>query len=361
MSSFAEIGQVLVLSRTDRHSCSSHPAVQHECTISFPHTSDMAKNRTVVFSGGFLGLYCLVVIFRGAVAAPGTPGAFKDIFIGRCEDYKAGGINKLADLEELRSKNCTELWELFSKAWVGKEPCDVVADDYKDFVDKAAITVPKDMANFWDGWDIYDTVRSYSREGQRSWTLDFTLIGYLINGFYFCGDVENGINTDSCPGEGECGFGIGSNDAFWAEASTYFSTSAEGLSRVFFNSSRPGGPFQMEESFFTVYELYNLTPDKITRMDIYVLTDVKQVPEHDCESDSINNLKAILDNKTIPYNCWDNPRDVFHQLCIDYDDHEDCTFLTDNSDINKPTLLTITLLALSVLMYTIDGTSLHHL
>ncbi|PIK46627.1 putative ADP-ribosyl cyclase isoform X1 [Apostichopus japonicus] len=317
----------------------------------------MSKTSSEAGSLVVVACCCLVLFIVGAGAAPGTPSAFRDIFIGRCEDYKLGGINKLADLSELSSKNCSELWELFSVAWLGKEPCDVEPNDYKDFVESASITIPKDMSNFWDGWDIYDTVRSYSREGQRTWTLDYTLIGYLINGFYFCGDGKGGVNTESCPDDGECGFAVGAVDAFWAEASKHFSISAEGLSRVFFNSSRPGGPFQTEESFFSEFELCNLTPEKISLMDIYVLTDVRQSPQHDCDSVSINNLKSILDSKSIPYNCWDNPRDVFHQLCIDYDDHEDCTFLNDDGAVHKQSFFLITCIAFIVLQFTTKDTS----
>lgn len=295
----------------------------------------------------FLVAVISLFLIDKVTSVPGTPRAIREIFIGRCEDYKTGAINKLADTAELSSKNCTELWELFSKAWVGRHACDPVASDYKEFVDAAAITIPKDSVNFWDGWDIYDTVRAYSREGQRSWTLDYTFIGYLINGYYFCGsETGDGINYDECPDDGGCGFGNGAADAFWAQASIHFSTAATGRGRVFFNSSRPGGAFQDEESFFAQYELANLTPEKISRMDIYVLSDVKQTPGEDCESESIQKLKTALKDKSIDYICLDNPSEVFHQLCIDYDDHEDCTFLSDGSTITKPAILFSTVVAM---------------
>lgn len=79
-------------------------------------------------------------------------------------------------------------------------------------------------------------MRAYSREGQRSWTLDYTFIGYLINGYYFCGSTAgDGISYDECPDDGACGFGIGAVDAFWAQASMHVSVyhKHKGVSRDF--------------------------------------------------------------------------------------------------------------------------------
>lgn len=62
----------------------------------------MSKKSSEAGSLVVVACCCLVLFLVGAGAAPGTPSAFRDIFIGRCEDYKLGGINKLADLSELR-------------------------------------------------------------------------------------------------------------------------------------------------------------------------------------------------------------------------------------------------------------------
>ena len=84
------------------------------------------------------------------------------------------------------------------------------------------------QAVYWDGFDVYSDVRSYVNDGHRGLTLEFTLVGYIMNGYlYFCGQTEYpGIKYDSCPQKGDCGgdFPEGSIDAFWAAASVYVSS-----------------------------------------------------------------------------------------------------------------------------------------
>ncbi|XP_071496914.1 ADP-ribosyl cyclase/cyclic ADP-ribose hydrolase 2-like [Diadema antillarum] len=209
--------------------------------------------------------------------ANGTDPDLRDIFLGRCADFKSLKVNPTADHAELKGKNCSHLWQLFSSSFMYREACDVDETMYQEFVEAATVTVPVDKATYWDGWDIYSTVRSYANEGKRSWTLEYSLVGYLINNLIFCGQEDPpGIRYDSCPTIEECGFAKGSANAFWAMASTYFGKQAKGQVRVFLNSNREGGAFQINESYFAQYELVNMPAAEVDAVNIYLVTDLEK-------------------------------------------------------------------------------------
>ncbi|XP_070539363.1 ADP-ribosyl cyclase/cyclic ADP-ribose hydrolase-like [Ptychodera flava] len=296
----------------------------------------------------FLVSVCCVSLCASFFTGEGTPPEIKDIVIGRCEDFKKGYVNPLVDTETLKDRNCTELWELFYKTFAYREPCDVIMDDYDEFITAAGHDFRADSALFWDGWDIYDTITEYAFRGRRSTVLDTTLPGYMINYLFFCGSTTDpsGMNMTVCPGEGECGFGLGSIDAFWASASTYFAENARGISRIFMNSNRPGGAFHLDDSFFTEFELKTITKEAVSFFQITLITMLEEDPGDTCSSDSIMELKRILDEKEIPYDCDENPRDVLHMLCIDNFKHEDCVGLSTST--GQPITATVTLRALSL-------------
>nr|XP_054771533.1 ADP-ribosyl cyclase/cyclic ADP-ribose hydrolase-like [Lytechinus pictus] len=260
----------------------------------------------------------------------GTDPDLREIFIGRCADFKAGKVNPTVDLNELRMKNCTKLWELFSSTFKYREACDVNQTMYEEFVNAAAITIPANKSNFWDGWGIYDTVHAYAKEGRRAWSLEYTLVGYLINNLKFCGQKnETGFRYDSCPGMDECGFATGCADAFWAEASVYFAKQAKGHVRVLFDSNREGGAFQNENSYFAQFELINMRPEAVDNVNIYLITMVDQETGDNCSSSSIQQLTTILTQRGISYTCHDQPRDVLHLLCTDEIASEECLLQKD--------------------------------
>eukprot|EP00057_Strongylocentrotus_purpuratus_P027784 XP_011682258.1 PREDICTED: ADP-ribosyl cyclase isoform X1 [Strongylocentrotus purpuratus] len=260
----------------------------------------------------------------------GTDIDLREIFIGRCADFKAGRVNPTVDLNELRMKNCTHLWNLFHSTFKYREACNVTRPMYKEFVAEATITIPHNKSAFWDGWTIYDTVHSYAKEGRRSWSLEYTLMGYLINNLKFCGqEAEPGLRYDSCPGPDECGFAKGCADAFWAEASINFAKQAKGQVRVFFDSNREGGAFHNNNSYFAQYELINMDPDAVENVNIYLVTELETNSGDNCTSPSIQELISILKEKNIRYTCYEQPRDVLHLLCIDGNESDECILQKD--------------------------------
>ncbi|XP_070539233.1 ADP-ribosyl cyclase/cyclic ADP-ribose hydrolase-like [Ptychodera flava] len=229
----------------------------------------------------------------------------------------------------IRDKNCTELWGLFHNSFAYRDPCDVSVDQFEEFMIAVSHDHPVDSTLFWDGWDVYSAVRQYGFQGRRKTDLDITLPGYMITSLSFCGSKTDpsGMNMSVCPAAGECAFGIGSLEAFWAKASYNFAEHARGTAGVFFNSNRPGGSFYLNNSFFTEFELKTLTKEDVSRFEITLITFLNEKPGDTCSSDNIQQLKQILVSKEIPHTCHENPREVLHMLCIDDVDNENCVGL----------------------------------
>ncbi|XP_038049946.1 ADP-ribosyl cyclase/cyclic ADP-ribose hydrolase-like [Patiria miniata] len=275
-------------------------------------------------------IVAITVKFRVSAEFTGPPGTDRDleaIFKGRCAEYRTGRVNPHVQAAELKTKNCTLLWELFYNAFVYRDACNVTMEDYKEFVEEAAVEIPANRAVYWDGWDVYPVARSYANEARRASTLEFMMMGYMINGLVFCGQTEDpGINYEVCPGTDECDFAKGSVDAFWAAASIYFGSNGNGNVKFMVNSNRPGGAFQLENSYFAEFELKNMNSSKVSRVDIYIVTLIGEEPGDNCDSQSIKTLKSKLTERGINYRCVDQPDEVLHILCADNPTTDACAF-----------------------------------
>ncbi|XP_071949920.1 ADP-ribosyl cyclase/cyclic ADP-ribose hydrolase-like [Antedon mediterranea] len=274
-------------------------------------------------------LICFKIAAAVNLTGKGTVPNLREIIIGRCIEYQTGLVvqNDNMDLEELGSKNCTRIWEHFRDSFAYRHPCDVSMEDYDEFLEASKTKIPKNMATYWDGWDIYTIVTNYANKGQRSVTLETTLPGYLGNGISFCGSPENdGLGYEKCAAEGDCGFGKGALEAFWSKLSTYFGSEGEGNVKVFFNSNREHGSFQEYNSFFYHFEVLYLNSTRVNHMDIFVVTELNQTRGDTCESPSLIRLGELLDERHISHSCYEQPEAVMHVLCADEPDHADCQF-----------------------------------
>ncbi|XP_072035004.1 ADP-ribosyl cyclase/cyclic ADP-ribose hydrolase-like [Amphiura filiformis] len=257
----------------------------------------------------------------------GTTSGIKDIFLGRCAEVKSGLVNPQLNQQELRSKNCTHLWELFYNAFTNTYPCNVTSEAFDEFVEEASVSTPPNKTLLWDGWEMYDTVRAYANEAKRRVPLSYLFTGYLINLLIFCGQEDSpGFNYDVCPDWEECGVGVGPMDGFWAAASRQFGRHANGDIKLLLNSNRPGGSFHTANSYLAEFELPNLDPNKVTRLDIYLVTFLGETPGDTCESGTIPELRRRLSNKGIHYECIEQPREILHLLCADNVEYEECQF-----------------------------------
>ncbi|XP_072035003.1 ADP-ribosyl cyclase/cyclic ADP-ribose hydrolase-like [Amphiura filiformis] len=285
----------------------------------------------------------------------GTTSGIKEIFLGRCAEVKSGLVNPQLNRQELRSKNCSHLWELFYNAFANTYPCNVTSKAFDVFVEEASVSTPPNKALFWDGWDIFDTVRAYANEAKRAVPLEFLITGYLINQLTFCGQEDSlGFNYDACPDWGECGFGVGPMDGFWAAASRQFGTNANGNIKLMLYSNTAGGSFRTQNSYFTEFELPNLDPNKVTRLDIYLVTFFGETPGDTCATGTIPELERRLSNKGINYECIEQPRDIVHLLCADNIEDNNCLLNSLSSTFPEPVIA----IAISIVMQLLLSQSL---
>ncbi|XP_022088137.1 ADP-ribosyl cyclase/cyclic ADP-ribose hydrolase-like isoform X2 [Acanthaster planci] len=262
---------------------------------------------------------------RAEFTGPGTDRDLETMFKGRCAEYLTGRVNPHVNVTQLSTKNCTLLWELFYNAFVYRDPCNVTVESFSELIKQATVEIPVDRAVYWDDWDVYAVTRSYADEARRASTLEFMLVGFIMNGLVFCGQTEDpGINYEVCPGANECGFAVGAMDGFWGAASKYFGSNGRGNVKFIINSQPTGGAFQRENSYFAEFELANMNPSEITRMDIYLVTFISEEQGDTCESQSIQTLKAMIMQKDINYRCVDQPNDVLHILCADNPQADEC-------------------------------------
>ena len=68
---------------------------------------------------------------------------------------------------------------------------------------------------FWSG--TYGLAQEYAAQGRRGFTLESTMIGYILNDVTWCGTTSSpGINFESCPAFASCPDHVMAS--FWAKA-----------------------------------------------------------------------------------------------------------------------------------------------
>ncbi|XP_013385053.1 ADP-ribosyl cyclase/cyclic ADP-ribose hydrolase-like [Lingula anatina] len=160
----------------------------------------------------------LCLVSQPTAASAGTNRHIREIFIGQCW-YYTEYIGQ--SLSENVQKNCTDLWEKFSHAWMYKDPCNVTVADYEPFVNAATVPgeVPTNKAVFWEA--AYTLAHDYSGRRRRYVASADILTGYLGNHvFSWCGQEEEpGINYDHCPLEEDCPMFQGQYGGMWTAVS----------------------------------------------------------------------------------------------------------------------------------------------
>lgn len=100
----------------------------------------------------------------------GTTPSLKAIFLGRCAQYQELNVaNRLPSLFE--NVNCSEMWELFTKAFKNKTQCvsNITEQSYEDYFSKLNSSrklVNKVFAWFYDLYAFY-FILPYSEQTWR--------------------------------------------------------------------------------------------------------------------------------------------------------------------------------------------------
>ncbi|KAM3672024.1 ADP-ribosyl cyclase/cyclic ADP-ribose hydrolase 1-like [Melozone crissalis] len=253
----------------------------------------------------------------------GTTKNLQEVIVGRCYNYIT------AQHPELGDKDCLKIWESLKDAFIYKNPCNITPEDYQPLMELASHPIPCNKSLFWSKTN--DLVHRYTKSNQNFLTLEDTLLGYMADRVSWCGDPSApGINYESCPKRNECESNPGS--VFWKMASKMFAEAACGVVQVMLNGSVEAGAFR-SSSIFGSIEIFNLDPDKVTEVHIWLMQNIGGPQSESCSGQSIQRLINILEERNFKIICEDNYRPVQLLQCVHNPDHTDCRLCTNSSAI----------------------------
>ncbi|XP_070804910.1 ADP-ribosyl cyclase/cyclic ADP-ribose hydrolase 1-like [Pituophis catenifer annectens] len=245
----------------------------------------------------------------------GTTEHLVEIVLGRCYNFITT-INS-----ELRNKDCLRVWKLFEQAFLYKDPCSMTKEDYQPLMDLARYSIPCNKSLFWS--KTYDLAHHYTKTNHDFLTLEDTLLGYIADGITWCGNPsDSGVNYESCPKWTECENNPSS--VYWKLASKMFAETSCGTVQVMLNGSTVTGAFR-KSSIFGSVEIVNLNPEKVSKMQIWLMHDIGGLQRESCTGHSIAQLREILENRNISVSCEDNYRPAQLLQCTRNPNHTACT------------------------------------
>ncbi|OCT99367.1 bone marrow stromal cell antigen 1 L homeolog isoform X1 [Xenopus laevis] len=245
----------------------------------------------------------------------GTTPNLQSIVLGRCYDY-IETVNPLVG-----KKNCSEIWEAFLKAFVGKDPCTLLPEHYELFINLTLHDIPASKALFWE--NNKQLVHRYSDKTSRYMPLGDTLAGWIADNLDWCGALGNpGLEYSSCPTTAECE--NNPQEAFWRIASVTYAKHSSGEIKIMLNGSTPGGAFPVP-SFLADYEIPNFQRGQVSNISILVMDEMDGPDIDSCGKNSIAVLEGILASRNFSFKCYDNYRPVRLLQCVDFPDNPECS------------------------------------
>ncbi|KFW78992.1 ADP-ribosyl cyclase 1, partial [Phalacrocorax carbo] len=225
-------------------------------------------------------------------------------------------------------KDCLKIWETLKHAFIYKNPCNITSEDYQPLMELASHRIPCNKSLFWS--KTSDLAHRYTKSNQNFLTLEDTLLGYMADRISWCGDpsAPGRINYESCPKRSECESNPSS--VFWKMASKMFAEAACGVVQVMLNGSVEAGAFR-SSSIFGSIEIFNLNPDKVSEVHIWLMHDIGGPQSESCSGHSIKRLKSILEERNFKITCEDNYRPVQLLQCVHNPDHADCRLCTNTT------------------------------
>ncbi|KAM3936840.1 ADP-ribosyl cyclase/cyclic ADP-ribose hydrolase 2-like [Leptodactylus fuscus] len=245
---------------------------------------------------------------------PGTTPNLEDIVIGRCYDY-IETVNP-----SVGKKNCSDIWEAFTSAFLNKDPCSVAPSDYERYINLALHDIPANKSLFWE--NNKQLVHRLSDRGNRYMALGDTLMGWLADNLYFCGSSrDSGFDYNSCPITSECEHNA--EESFWRSTSVTYAKHSSGEIQIMLNGSTPGGGFPVP-SFLADFEIPNFQRDNVSSINIWVMDEIDGVNVDSCGENSTAVLQSVLSRRGFLYNCYDNYRPVRILQCVDFPGNPAC-------------------------------------
>nr|XP_020735488.1 ADP-ribosyl cyclase/cyclic ADP-ribose hydrolase 2 [Odocoileus virginianus texanus] len=218
-----------------------------------------------------------------------------------------------------RDKNCTAIWEAF-KVVLDKDPCSVRPSDYDLFINLSRHSIPRDKSLFWENNHLL--VTSYAESGRRVVPLCNVLYGRLGDFLNWCRQTNaSGLDYQSCPTSEDCE--NNPVDSFWRSASIQYARDSSGVISVMLNGSEPAGAYPVK-GFFADFEIPYLQKDKITRIEIWVMHDIRGPKVESCGEGSVKLLEERLGKLGFQYSCIDDYLPVKLLQCLEHSTHPDC-------------------------------------
>ncbi|XP_026219603.1 ADP-ribosyl cyclase/cyclic ADP-ribose hydrolase 1-like isoform X2 [Anabas testudineus] len=227
---------------------------------------------------------CLLVVVVLAVALPlahrQTPDKLKATFTERCEAFKG--------------YDCGKIWDAFTQAYVGRDPCKVPMEAYDPLIAAAPFKPACNRMMFWS--KTKDVVHDFTSKRDCFITLEDTLLGSVLDGLTWCGkEGSKETFTTDCPGWTEC-----ENNpvrSFWNRASAAFADVACGDVTAMLNGSI-STPFS-SASIFGSIEVKRFNATMMRSLNVVLVT--QKNPVANCENASLKDLQKELDG--IKYTC----------------------------------------------------------
>ncbi|XP_039983113.1 ADP-ribosyl cyclase/cyclic ADP-ribose hydrolase 1-like isoform X2 [Xiphias gladius] len=141
-------------------------------------------------------------------------------FMARCKGFKG--------------YDCEKIWEEFTQAYVGQDPCKVPMEAYDPLVAAAPLKSSCNRIMLWS--KTKEMVHDFTKKKDCFITLEDTVLGFVLDGLTWCGkEGSSETFTTSCPGWTEC-----ENNpvrSFWKRASAAFADVACGDVTAMLNGS----------------------------------------------------------------------------------------------------------------------------
>ncbi|XP_065327719.1 ADP-ribosyl cyclase/cyclic ADP-ribose hydrolase 1-like [Pelmatolapia mariae] len=229
--------------------------------------------KKVLIGGGIAALIILILGLSLGLTLGRTK--IKSTFFSKCEKFK--------------EHDCKKLWDLFEKAHVNKDPCNVPVEAYNPLIAEVPFKLDCNKVMFWS--NTKDLVHDLTAKRKDCFvTLEDTLLGSILDGLMWCGkEGKNGTFSNGCPGWSEC-----ENNpvrSFWKCASAAFADAACGDVTAMLSGSTTT-PFD-PTSIFASIEVTRLKAPRVSSMNVVMV--LKKNAKSDCTNASLKNLQNQLD------------------------------------------------------------------
>ncbi|XP_072049570.1 ADP-ribosyl cyclase/cyclic ADP-ribose hydrolase-like [Amphiura filiformis] len=262
----------------------------------------------------------------------GTTPNLEEIFLGRCWEFQY--LYSSQDNCPGARVDCSDAWQKFKTAFVGKDPCNINDNAYDELLGLIPIRFADDMTLFWSGTN--ELAHGYA-DATPIDTLEDSMLGYMLNGLNWCSsEGSDRFSSDPCPDYDPESCSHTPSGVFWSSVSTMLAREASGIATVMINGSSPWDAF-WSGSFFAKYELPNLDAEKVTNLRIIVAHDIEGPINEECGEDSVKRLEDIAAASGLTYTCENSPRDVRLFQCVDNVNHRQCQPRRNRNQIREET------------------------